>query len=400
MKKLIYSLILSIIVLVPFIKADAYTSTPSLCYYEGWVNNYHAASDAWGKLKLFVDSDRIHIMMDTSYDLNSNDGWGNFGELWNIVVNNGGWDVHTYEFEFERSLTSINRLYDVDDWLLDSVSAMDVIWPNDADRTNLKDKGFCPETISFRCKNGNCLTGDSNYEFIINETQSTTADSGTSGMFTAINFNLTGSKYLTEAQMATIRSYSTTCISDKQQLEILIYNYLDIDSGKGDFFPSSVGAVEKDFVKNWLINNGFEQIAQDFINTYKKGTDCYNNNPDMQDLYDELVNASEEFLYEAGGEDPLKVTSCEAIVGQGTFAYYLNQAFRFIQYLGPVLVIIYSTIEYIKVVASADADLLKKTNKRTITRIVFALLLFLIPIIIKVILNIFGFYGDCLETIL
>ena len=115
--------------------------------------------------------------MDSSYDLNSTDFWTGFGEWFDQTYNNGGWEVHQYEFEFEKSLKSIVRQYDVDDWLLDSNSTMDVIWPNDADRINLKDKGYCPQTISFRCKDG-CTAGDTGFEFIMPNISGAFGDSG------------------------------------------------------------------------------------------------------------------------------------------------------------------------------------------------------------------------------
>jgi len=314
--------------------------------------------------------------------------------------------IHTYQFTFSWSLEQITkevlsveyRGIDWGDSLSPGNGTWDVTWKNDAERTDFRDKGYCPSVISIKSKSGLAMTGTTDYEVIVGEAQSPSADQSDTDKYNALkaeNFYLKAAVFSPETS-ATIKMLSTTCVSD-----------LDNIAGATSFYdfthPNLSGATnsEKEFIADLYMNNGFAEAAQAFIDNYSPGTECYENNPSAQEAYDKLVQACDNFLYNyANGGNKQEIDTCEQIIGNGTFAYYLNQAFRFIQYLGPVLVIIYSTIEYIKVAATSDADLLKKTNKRTIIRMVFALLLFFIPMIIKIILNIVGFYGNCLDTIL
>ena len=69
--------------------------------------------------------------------------------------------------------------------------------------------------------------------------------------------------------------------------------------------------------------------------------------------------------------------------------------FRFIKFAAPALLIVMSVIDYVKVIASSDADELKKVNKKTVTRIIFTLLIFFLPILISVLLRLLGLQGSC-----
>ena len=78
-----------------------------------------------------------------------------------------------------------------------------------------------------------------------------------------------------------------------------------------------------------------------------------------------------------------------------TFAWYLHTTLKFVKYLAPTLVILFSSIDYISATASSDADAMKKANSKLIKRIICCVLLFFIPIILNLILNIFKVYGTC-----
>ena len=94
-----------------------------------------------------------------------------------------------------------------------------------------------------------------------------------------------------------------------------------------------------------------------------------------------------------------KTTECKKLLGdpevKTSFAYYLHLTLKTVRYLGPAIVIALTTFEYISVVASGTAEALKKTNKRTVTRIIIMLLLFVLPVLIEAVLRITGMYGDC-----
>ena len=71
----------------------------------------------------------------------------------------------------------------------------------------------------------------------------------------------------------------------------------------------------------------------------------------------------------------------------------VNEFFTLIKVIDPVLIIALSTMEYIKAITSNNADEMKKTNKRTIKRIVIGLVLFFLPDLLNLLFKIFGLYG-------
>lgn len=91
--------------------------------------------------------------------------------------------------------------------------------------------------------------------------------------------------------------------------------------------------------------------------------------------------------------------NCDAILGDpkkdGTIANFLQQAFTIISYAGPILCLVLSIMDFAKAAASQDKDALVKTGKKTIKRIVLALILFFLPVLINFLFPLFGWYGTC-----
>ena len=108
----------------------------------------------------------------------------------------------------------------------------------------------------------------------------------------------------------------------------------------------------------------------------------------------EEVTASPFVLLAADEEE-----KCNHIFGdpntEGEFAYYLQQIFNVFKYLAPALVIVLSTVEFIKATASDDKDALMKATKKTGVRIVLAIVLFFIPGLINFLFDKLGWYGTC-----
>lgn len=71
---------------------------------------------------------------------------------------------------------------------------------------------------------------------------------------------------------------------------------------------------------------------------------------------------------------------------------FLNNLFNLIKILTPAIVIILTIIDYAKVITSNNADAMKKTNKRTIKRIVIGLIIFFLPFILDIVFQLFGLY--------
>lgn len=107
---------------------------------------------------------------------------------------------------------------------------------------------------------------------------------------------------------------------------------------------------------------------------------------------------SNDVNYKLDSSDVKK--SCESVLGdpkdENSFAYYLNQILRMIQYLGPILCGVLTIIEFVKATASQDKELLSKAAKKTIVRVILAMVLFFVPLITNFLFdNVLGWYGTC-----
>jgi len=79
-----------------------------------------------------------------------------------------------------------------------------------------------------------------------------------------------------------------------------------------------------------------------------------------------------------------------------TFAWYLNQVLNVIKFLGPVLVILTSIFDLIKVTAEQKQDgAIQKFGAKTLKRLIYAALLFVFPSVLNILLELIGLYGTC-----
>ena len=90
--------------------------------------------------------------------------------------------------------------------------------------------------------------------------------------------------------------------------------------------------------------------------------------------------------------------SCNTLLGSTTdensVAWLLQKILNYIQILGPLLVVILSSIDFAQVIIHSDDDALAKAKKKLVIRLVLALALFFIPYIVKTLLNVFGLSTD------
>ena len=71
---------------------------------------------------------------------------------------------------------------------------------------------------------------------------------------------------------------------------------------------------------------------------------------------------------------------------------FMNDLFALIKIATPVLVIALSTIDYVKAIASSNADEMKRANSRTVKRLVIGLIIFVLPFLLEVLFRLFGLY--------
>ena len=75
-------------------------------------------------------------------------------------------------------------------------------------------------------------------------------------------------------------------------------------------------------------------------------------------------------------------------------AWLLQKILNYIKILGPVLIVVLSSIDFAKVIASGDEKAMNGALKNLGLRLIFAILLFFIPIIVNFLLGVFGLTSD------
>ena len=94
----------------------------------------------------------------------------------------------------------------------------------------------------------------------------------------------------------------------------------------------------------------------------------------------------------------VQISNCNALLGSTSdpesVAWMVQQALDLIKVVGPILVVVLSSIEFISVIYKGDDDAMAKAQKKLITRLILIVLLYLLPTLVKVLLDVFGLTTD------
>lgn len=97
-------------------------------------------------------------------------------------------------------------------------------------------------------------------------------------------------------------------------------------------------------------------------------------------------------------EETENCTGSNSILGdiedEDSVAWLVQQILNYIKILGPILVVLLSSIDFISVIVKSDDEAMAKAQKKLILRLILAVLLFLIPTLVQAILQIFGITGN------
>lgn len=163
--------------------------------------------------------------------------------------------------------------------------------------------------------------------------------------------NEASSKYIYE-----LSTYSSFCTNDE----------LGANDGQG-FGSSSVGGAQGD-------------------------PDDTDEDGDSTSIRDGLLDGYDDPSYQSGS------ANCNSILGnpekEDSVAWLLQQILNYIKILGPILVIVFSSIDFAKAIVVSDEENMRKVQKRFIIRLLAAALLFFIPMLVTVLLEIFGMTTD------
>lgn len=84
--------------------------------------------------------------------------------------------------------------------------------------------------------------------------------------------------------------------------------------------------------------------------------------------------------------------NCETIFGDpnqtDTLAYLIQKILNYIKVIGPILVVVLSSLDFIKIILTSDDENMKKAQIKLGKRLIAALLLFLLPVLVSLIFNV------------
>ena len=203
--------------------------------------------------------------------------------------------------------------------------------------------------------------------------------------------------------------YDVSCENfDLSTLENKLINDFNKNFLNGNNLPS--------FIEN---NDTFQELNQkqaDKIKKYvNKCKDSITNNQELDDESkksalqkfdysdEDISEMLESVNYKMKNYDKLDYKkaseiNCEALLGSVTNpdepAYYISMAFNIIKYLSTLILIVFTIVDYIKAVVSKDDEELSKTNTRFVKRFIFAIIIFVLPSLIIMVLEWGGLIND------
>ena len=94
---------------------------------------------------------------------------------------------------------------------------------------------------------------------------------------------------------------------------------------------------------------------------------------------------------------------CESIFGtivdgeftEDSLGYWINWILNIMKYVGVVALVALSTFDFFKAFVQNDKDALKNAGTKSFKRLIYAILIFFIPIIINILMKLFGANGTC-----
>ncbi len=86
---------------------------------------------------------------------------------------------------------------------------------------------------------------------------------------------------------------------------------------------------------------------------------------------------------------------CKGLLGdpdteEDSVAWLIVKILDYLKLLGPLMVLVLSSLDFAKAILMSDDESLKKAQSNLITRLILAALLFVLPTLIEVLLDIFG----------
>jgi len=160
------------------------------------------------------------------------------------------------------------------------------------------------------------------------------------------------------------------------------YGYLDV----ADKEETLVGIGANNNVMNYIVKR--ENYCYNCNNSYV--WDSINTNKGCK--IDITVNSEEDCIAKSGelnlGDE---LYGCNVIPDD--IKKWILDALNLVKYLALALVIVLGVLDFIKAAASGEADAMKKSGNSFLKRIIAVVILFLVPVIVELVLNLVEIYG-------
>lgn len=105
-------------------------------------------------------------------------------------------------------------------------------------------------------------------------------------------------------------------------------------------------------------------------------------NRELSDMFTSPVTNETDLNFRDSGD-------CNGLLGPD-MSIIVKNLFKFVQYLGPVLIAVFSSMDFIKAAIAGDDGQMKKASERLGKRIVCGILLFFVPLICSILLDFGG----------
>ena len=143
--------------------------------------------------------------------------------------------------------------------------------------------------------------------------------------------------------------------------------------------------------QNGTPNEVYLPLQYDFLDKCGEGVYSILGNSSHSGAYTQDTLPSDPSGEPTDSDPGTKISSnddCEGIYGKTLDD--MKAAIKAFKIIGPIMVMVYTVVEYLGAVTDKDADKLKKANQRLISRFILLLVLFFLPDLINIILKLVG----------
>ena len=152
-----------------------------------------------------------------------------------------------------------------------------------------------------------------------------------------------------------------------------------------------INGLNSDIEGNKVYNAYFDNTEySNKLTSYQKDYESYKNL--IENGKKTTTENTDDSKYNEGQE----VSGCEVV--PEVVRKWIKISLNFVKYAALILVIVLGTIDFIKAAAAGEPDSMKKAGQSFIKRVVAVVILFLLPMLVELILNLINLYGtknDC-----